>query len=154
MLIYYFTEVHRSFDEAGPALTHLLSDPAGSTRAYREGRELQVELGLIVASEQPTGELMSGEAIRLADQITIPIHWTKGSLFPFSSMEADLRVARLGDETSQLALSGAYSLPPDRVGLPAGRLHRVAEATIKLFVDRLASALSAKNATDGIEAIH
>lgn len=154
MLIYYFTEVHRSFDEAGPALARLLDDPAGSSRAYREGRKMQVALGVTVASEQPIVELESGEVIRMPDQITIPIHWTIGSPFPFSSMEADLRLARLGDESSQLALSGAYALPPGQGGLPAGRLHRVAEATIKLFVDRLASALSAKGATEGVEVIN
>lgn len=75
----------------------------------------------------------------------VPLTWratgTTGGLFP--AMEADLEVASLGPETTQLAISARYSPPLGVVGRMLDRavLHRVAEATIKDFLDHLGSIL-------------
>jgi hypothetical protein len=58
-------------------------------------------------------------------------------------MEADLEVASLGPSATQLAISARYSPPLGIVGRMLDRavLHRVAEATIKDFLDHLGSIL-------------
>jgi uncharacterized membrane protein len=60
-------------------------------------------------------------------------------------LDAELEFASLGDELTQVSLSGRYQPPLGLVGrtIDKALLSRVAEATIKDFVDRLARALEA-----------
>ena len=60
-------------------------------------------------------------------------------------MDAELELASLGPQLTQLSISGRYQPPMGLVGrtIDKALLSRVAEATIKDFVDRLASALEA-----------
>jgi len=60
-------------------------------------------------------------------------------------MDAELELASLGPQLTQLSLSGRYQPPLGLVGrtIDKALLSRVAEATIKDFVDRLASAIQA-----------
>jgi hypothetical protein len=61
-----------------------------------------------------------------------------GRLFP--QLEGDIEVAALGPNRSQLSVDARYRPPLALVGRAIDRamLHRVAEATIKDFVDRVA----------------
>lgn len=58
-------------------------------------------------------------------------------------MDADLLLAPLGTQLTQLALRGSYRPPLGALGRAADRalLHRIAEASVKGFVDRIARAL-------------
>ena len=60
-------------------------------------------------------------------------------------LEAELEFASLGTELTQLSLSGRYQPPLGLIGRTIDRalLSRVAEATIKDFLDRLARAIEA-----------
>jgi hypothetical protein len=68
--------------------------------------------------------------------------WEPGGwLLP--KLDAELELGYLGKGRTQLAISGRYEPP---LGTPRGTadrlaLHRIAEATIKDFLDRVAAAL-------------
>jgi hypothetical protein len=64
-----------------------------------------------------------------------------GRLFPV--LDADLTLTSAGENAALLTLSGAYRPPLGNLGAELDRLllHRVAEATIRNFLDRVAAAL-------------
>jgi hypothetical protein len=81
--------------------------------------------------------------VRIGSTTVVPLHWEAAhgaGLFP--SMDADLEISPLGD-TTHLAVSARYVPPMGRFGRVVDRavLHRVAEATIKDFLDRVAAAV-------------
>ena len=84
-------------------------------------------------------------AVRTTSKTIIPFSWhatgTTAGLFP--TMEGDLEVAALSAALTQLAISARYSPPLGVVGRMLDRavLHRVAEATVKDFLDHLGGAL-------------
>jgi hypothetical protein len=59
------------------------------------------------------------------------------------TLEGDLEVASLGPNRTQLSISAMYTPPMGAFGraLDRGLLHRVAEATVKDFLDRVAAAM-------------
>jgi uncharacterized membrane protein len=63
-------------------------------------------------------------------------------------LEADLEVAALGGSRTQLSVSARYRPPLGSVGrvIDKALLHRVAEATIKDFLDRLGETPTAPSA--------
>jgi hypothetical protein len=65
-----------------------------------------------------------------------------GWLLP--TLDGELEVGALGRHRTQLALSGSYEPPLGTVGRTVDRLalHRIAEATIKDFLDRVGTAVS------------
>ena len=147
MLVYYFVEVPRSFEDTESGLFELLdglSEAAGI--AYREGEELRAQLGLHAPGLHKTVRMDIGEALHREDQTTIPLRWeATGATSLFPAMRADLTLARLGPRITQLAFSGSYDPPLGAMGLALDRtLHRIAEATVKRFTDRLASSLVAR----------
>jgi len=88
--------------------------------------------------------------IRMPSKMILPLKWTatrSSRLFP--SLEADLEVAPLGRLRTQLAMSARYVPPFGALGKAIDRalLHRVAEATLKDFLDRVAAALIAESGT-------
>jgi hypothetical protein len=87
-----------------------------------------------------------GQPVRAASKLILPLRWTAtGASGLFPSLEADLEVAPLGPNRSQLAMSARYEPPFGTIGRAIDRtlLFRVAEATLKDFLDRVASALVA-----------
>jgi hypothetical protein len=85
-----------------------------------------------------------GTPIRMPTKTVVPLQWRSaegpGS---FPSLDADLEIAPLGPETTQLAVSARYVPPLGRLGRAIDRavLHRVAEATIKDFLDHVREAV-------------
>ncbi|HEU4355584.1 MAG TPA: hypothetical protein VFT27_08350, partial [Actinomycetota bacterium] len=74
----------------------------------------------------------------------LPMTWRAtgvDGLFP--SLEADVEVASLGPSRTQLSISARYRPPMGALGRALDRalLHRVAEATAKDFLDRVAEAV-------------
>jgi hypothetical protein len=65
-----------------------------------------------------------------------------GRLFPV--LDADLTLTPAGEDAALLTLSGAYRPPLGSLGAELDRLllHRVAEATIRNFLERVATALA------------
>ncbi len=65
-----------------------------------------------------------------------------GGLFP--ALDADIRLARASDETTVLSLAGVYRPPLGTLGnaLDRAALHRVAAATIRSFLGRVAAGIT------------
>jgi hypothetical protein len=85
-----------------------------------------------------------GTPARMANATLIPLRWAAAEgpgLFP--TLEADLEVAPLGPHRTQLAMSARYVPPLGAVGRAIDRvvLFRVAEATLKDFLDRVGDTL-------------
>jgi hypothetical protein len=115
--------------------------PVLASEADVNGQRLLAEVGfgheLRVAR---TVELDVGAPMRLPTKSVVPLAWRStgmSSLFP--AMEADLEIAPLGHRRCQLAIAGRYRPPMRSVGrvLDEALLSRVAEATVKDFLDRI-----------------
>src|SRR5262245_47322541 len=120
--------------------------PGLANAAHRRGDELLAEVGF-------------GEAIRIEREVRVeigpphrsesktvfPLSWEaadRPGLFP--SLDAELEVAPLGAERTQLAMNARYVPPFRAIGRALDRaiLSRVAEATLKDFLDHVAVAVS------------
>jgi hypothetical protein len=87
------------------------------------------------------------DPVRMPSKTVIPLHWTAtGATGLFPSLEADLEIAPLGPARTQLAMSARYVPPLGAIGRAIDRavLFRVAEATLKDFLDRVGETLSAR----------
>ena len=116
-------------------------------RATLRGDRLLADVGFgdtvrVERSVAVQGSMIVG---RTTSKMIIPFSWratgTSAGLFP--TMEGDLEVASFGKALSQLAISARYSPPLGIVGRVLDRavLHRIAEATIKDFLDQLGTIL-------------
>lgn len=87
-----------------------------------------------------------GEPVRVATKTVVPLEWTAvGATGMFPEMHADLEIAPLAPGRCQLAMSARYAPPLGAMGrvLDRGVLFRVAEATVKDFLDRVADRIMA-----------
>jgi hypothetical protein len=124
--------------------------------AEERGEALLVEVGIGAAPLGPRlgkqVKVQFGEVARFPSKIVLPMVWepaSAGALFP--RLDADIEVGPLGPERTQVAISGRYSPPLGQVGRVIDRalLHRVAEATVKDFLDRVAARLFAPDQGPG-----
>jgi len=148
VFVYYFAQLHQPFEKAEDRVSRLLRDLTGwADAAYRDGEELRARVG--IGGKRPviakTVTLDVGRPTRSPDQTTIPLSWkATGAPALFPVMNADLTIARLGPEMAQLGFSGSYEAPGGPVGqaIDEALLHRIAESSVKMFVDRIAEAVS------------
>lgn len=147
MFVYYFVHVTRPFAEVESRLVSQLNNLGSlADAAYREGEDLWSRIG--VSRDHPamakTVQLVAGVPLRGDHQTTIPLAWeATGTPGLFPKLDADLVVAMVGPELCQIAMRGTYSPPLGPLGRALDRavLHRVAEASVKSFVDRVAAAV-------------
>lgn len=147
MFVYYFVHVNRPFSEVEPLLVSQLNNLGGfADAAYREGENLRDKIG--VSRDHPvmakTVQLVAGIPLRGGQQTTIPLAWeATGTPGLFPKLDADLIVATVGPELCQIAMRGTYAPPLGPLGRALDRavLHRVAEASVKGFVDRVAKSV-------------
>jgi hypothetical protein len=88
-----------------------------------------------------------GPSFRMPGKTLLPLSWkATGPERLFPSLDADLEIAALGRSRTQLSISGRYRPPLGVVGKALDRvlLHRVAEATIKDFLDRVGEGIEAR----------
>jgi hypothetical protein len=146
MFVYYFAQLYQPFEKAEGAVSRLLRDLTGwADAAYRHGEELraQVRLGGKSPLMAKTVTLHVGRPVRSSNQTTIPLAWeATGAPGLFPRMNADLTVSRLGPDMAQIGFSGSYEAPGGPVGhaIDEALLHRIAEASVKNFVDQIAEA--------------
>ena len=122
------TWLRRLAGEANHRGDALLAD-VGFGGRVRVARQVAVELGVPVHT--------SGKTL-------LPLRWTAvGPAGLFPALEADLEVASLAPNRTQLAMSARYVPPLGPLGHVVDRafLYRVAEATLKDFLDRVGEAL-------------
>ena len=137
-----------SFATARSALSRLAAGElllSASQEAYGHGTE-----GLARVGPAGLSKLVRVQVCELAETAQGPgiaIRWeaagAAGGLFPV--LDADLRVTPAGDSATSLTLTGAYRPPLGPVGEVINRavLHRLAAATVRRFIVRLAANLTA-----------
>jgi hypothetical protein len=144
MFAYYFASVHGSFEEVERGVLAALDGPSEHAEvAYRHGEELRARMGPSDHGIAKTVRLRVGEPRRSTDETAIPLVWeATGPRVLFPRMDADLVLSSIGPELTHLVFRGSYRPPLGPVGRALDRslLHRVAEASIKHFVDGLALA--------------
>ncbi len=111
--------------------------------AYRRGEGMAVGPG--VAGLAATIDLDVGEPVYGTEKVTIPFAWrAAGAEWLFPHMEAELVLTPIAPSLTHLVLRGRYSPPMHSVGKLLDRLamHRIAEATVRNFLERMMDALT------------
>lgn len=139
-----------SFAAARDRLAHLFECGAlfsTSQNAYRQGAAGVASVGVtglsklvrIQARELAWNDGSAGMAIRW--EATGP----GGALFPV--LDADIKLAPAGEQVTLLTMAGSYRPPLGAVGQAMDRviLHRVATATIRSFVARVAAQITGQS---------
>ncbi|HEX6130553.1 MAG TPA: hypothetical protein VF044_02425 [Actinomycetota bacterium] len=147
MFARYFVELPLGAGAVEDALTHdpLSWLPGLAETANRRGDELLAEVGFgdgVRVSRRVAITL--GDPVRMPSKTVVPLHWEPSEaagLFP--ELDADLEVAPLGARRTQVAISARYVPPLGVVGRAIDRavMSRVAEATLKDFLDRVRDAI-------------
>jgi hypothetical protein len=148
MFLRYYVELDLPTERVEPALLESPSSwlPALVDGAVERAEPLLAEVGVgsngLRVAKRVVVRL--GQPIKFPSKLSLPMTWEPGGrLLP--TLNAELEVASLGRARTQLAISGRYDPPLGTVGRTVDRLalHRVAEATIKDFLDRVAVAIAA-----------
>jgi hypothetical protein len=147
MFARYFVELPISAEDVERALSRdpLAWLPGFAERAHHQGDQLLAEVGFGEAVRiKRTVAVELGNPVRSGSKTVFPLRWAAsgpGGLFP--SLDADLEVASLRPGRTQLAMSARYVPPFGTVGRMIDRaaLSRIAEATLKDFLDRVADAI-------------
>lgn len=152
MFARYFIELPMSPEQVTDALTRRPDDwvPGLAEQANHVGDRLLADVGFgehVRIARTVVIEL--GEPVIMASKTLIPLRWEAvGANGLFPAMEADLEIAPLGTDMTQLAMSARYVPPMGVVGRAMDRtlLFRVAEATLKDFMDRVGRTLMSSTA--------
>jgi hypothetical protein len=154
MFVRYFLDLAAPFDNVETALLdHAEAWVPGLLRAAEDrGQRLLAEVGFAVETRRIDKgvEIRIGTPYRIPSKTLLPMTWratTAERLFP--QLDADLEVAALGPRRTQLSISARYRPPMGAFGRALDRalLHRVAEATIKDFLDRVGERIQAREPT-------
>jgi len=143
MFARYFAELPISPEAVERALSRdpRLWLPGLAARANHRGDLLLAEVGFGEAVRiKRTVAFELGRSVHSGSKIVFPLRWAaSGAAGLFPSLDADLEVAPLAPGRTQLAMSARYVPPLGRVGRVIDRavLSRVAEATLKDFLDRV-----------------
>jgi hypothetical protein len=147
MFARYFAELAIPADRLEQALlsSPRVWIPALAVEAHARGERVLAEVGFgarVRVSRRVVVEI--GSPLRRSSTTLLPIRWrplTASAVIP--ELDADLEVASLTPTSSQLSIGARYTPPLGSVGATIDRalLHRVAEATLKDFLDRVADRL-------------
>jgi len=149
MFIRYFVEIPRTQTEVeGDLLTspaEMLAGPARDAESRGDRLLAEIGCGASPARISTRVELCVGQPIRFPSKTVLPVSWRPASLETLiPSLDADIEFGELGPGRTQLSISARYTPPLGSLGRALDRalLHRVAEATVKDFLDRVAERLS------------
>lgn len=142
-LVADFVDVPLSIEEVERGLVGSSDMGLWAEGAYRRGERLAVGPGgpALTASV----ELDVGEPVYGTDIVTIPFAWrATGAAWLFPHMEAELVLSPITPTLTHLTFRGRYRPPLQIVGAVLDKLamHRIAEATVRSFLERLAEALT------------
>ena len=147
MFARYFVEVPLSPEAVAHALARdrRVWLPGLAERANHRGDLLLAEVGFgDIVRIKRTVVVELGDSVRSGSTIVFPLRWVaSGGVGLFPSLDADLEVAPLRPGRTQLAMSARYIPPFGALGRVIDRavLSRVAEATLKDFLDRVAETM-------------
>lgn len=147
-----------SFPIACSRLASLIQDGrlrAASEAAYQDGFTTVIRVGPFgdrpVASKRVRARFL--DPVSRSATMTVAVRWEAtgfaGTMFPV--FDADIILSPADGGATRLALTGIYRPPLDRLGATLDRLilHRVATATIRALLERIASALTSSVPTSG-----
>jgi hypothetical protein len=151
MFIRYYVELPLPAEQVEHALldspAEWLSTVAG--KAQRCGDDLLSEVGV-----GPLGPRLGrrvtiqvGQPVRFPSMTSLPLTWEPVGLEGLlPRLDANIEAGSLGEDRTQLAISARYRPPLGLVGRTVDRvlLHRVAEATLKDFLDRIGAAITSQ----------
>jgi len=129
-----------------------LSAVAGEAQARGDGLLGEVGVGPLHARLRRQVRIQLGEPVRFPSMTSLPLTWEPvGMEGLLPRLDANLELGSLGGDRTQLAISARYRPPLGVVGRAVDRvlLHRVAEATMKDFLDRVGAAMTDQAVTDG-----
>jgi hypothetical protein len=147
MFVRYYVELPVHIDRIE---TRLLALPASwlptiADDAHAHGQRLLTQVGFGEELRVAKRVLLEvGRPVRLPSKLVLPLHWRAvGAEKLFPVLDADLEVARLTPGTTQVSVSARYRPPVGALGSMIDRalLHRIAEATMKDFLDQIATKL-------------
>jgi hypothetical protein len=148
MFVRYYVELPLA---AETAERFLLQEPgawlpglAGGAKARAESLLTEVGFGRTGRRVQKKVNIEIREPVRFPSKTILPFRWVAtGPQNLFPALDADIEVAPLGPFCTQLSISARYEPPLGTIGRAIDRtlLHRVAEATVKDFLDRAGEAL-------------
>jgi hypothetical protein len=148
MFIRYFVELPLSFEEAEERLLRAPGEwvPGLAQAAEAKGEQLLTEVGFGPPGRRIGKQVLIelGTPVTFPSKTVLPMSWRPiGAEGLFPELEADVEVASLGASRSQLSISARYQPPWGAIGRAIDRalLHRVAEATLKDFLDRVGEAM-------------
>ncbi len=149
MFLRYYCELPQGYEVTADRLLEApeswLPVLASSASARAQLLLAEVGFGLVGWRVGKQVRIRVGAAMRTPGRLVLPLTWLAtgpSSLFP--AFDGELEVGALGSGRSQLVMSVNYRPPLGAVGETFDRfaLHRVAEATIKDFLDRAAALLA------------
>jgi hypothetical protein len=149
MFVRYYVELPLPSDQVEAGLLDApidwLSALAGEADRRGDGLFAEVGVGPLGPRLGRRVTVSVGAPARFPTKTLLPFTWrpTSGNgLLP--DLDGDIELGPLGPGRTQLALSARYRPPLGTLGRAVDRvlLHRVAEATVKDFLDRLADALT------------
>jgi hypothetical protein len=137
------------FDRAERALIEIPGSGLGALveETGDQAERLLAEVGFTVAERRISREVAISfrEPRRLGSRTLVPMTWEATGPDGFlPTLEGDLEVAPLGPSRTQLSISVMYTPPMGGLGRALDRalLHRVAEATVKDFLERVAATMT------------
>jgi hypothetical protein len=149
MFARYFVEVPLPAGQVERALLDSpagwLSAMAGAAQERGDGLLIEVGVGPMEGGLRRRVSLRLGEPVRFPSMISLPLTWEPVGLEGLlPRLDANIELGPLGEDRTQLAISARYQPPLGVVGQAVDRvlLHRVAEATLKDFLDRVGQAIT------------
>lgn len=149
MLIRDFVYADTSLAEAVHAVTQgapgWLGPLAVGGAAAGETVRLRIGPTTAVAGLSLVATVRVGESATFGDGVVLPITWEAAHVRgAFPVLQGELEIAPMGPRQVQVTLTGRYEPPLGVVGRRLDQLvlHRVAEASVRDFLQRLASALA------------
>jgi hypothetical protein len=122
-----------------------LSAVAGEAQRRGDGLLGEVGVGPLGVRLRRQVRICLGEPVRFPSMTSLPLTWEPVGLEGvLPRLDANLELGSLGGHRIQLAISARYRPPLGAVGQAIDRvlLHRVAEATVKDFLDRIGQAIT------------
>jgi hypothetical protein len=151
VFVRYYVDLDAPFEQVESRLLDMPARwvPGIFTEAEERGTELLADVGFALGDErriEKRVEVRIGPPHRTGRVTTIPLRWSAtGARALFPSLDADFELAALGERRSQLSLSARYEPPLGSIGrvLDRALLHRVAEAAVRDFIDRVVEEIGA-----------
>lgn len=150
MLVHDFTYIDLP---AGVVRAHLLEGPQAwldslATHAAAQGDALSLRLGPH-GSRSALGKRIAvevGEPVARDGATLVPLMWkATGAPALFPVFSGDLEIAAIGGAETQLSIWGRYDPPLGTLGEALDRfgLHRIAEASVRAFLQELSASIGA-----------